>query len=162
MALGLLLGYLALSLLSLVAVVLVVVSLPPRHFVDDPEVDPRAWFRRAIAAAARNALGLLLVAMGLVLSVPGVPGQGILTLLVGTLLLDFPGRRRLTRWLVTRHGVLATMNRLRGWLRRPPLILYRPAGEGPDGSAPWSERADGDSVTSCATGRRSQTSQGKG
>jgi hypothetical protein len=161
-ALGLLLGYLALWLLSLVAAVLVVVSLPPRHFVDDPAADPRAWFRRTIAAAARNALGLLLVVMGLVLSVPGVPGQGMLTLFVGTLLLDFPGRRQLTRWLVTRRGILDTMNRLRGWFRRPPLILNPPAGEDPAGLPPWSERADQDSVTSCATRRPPPTPRGEG
>ncbi len=42
------------------------------------------------------------------------PGQGLLTLLIGLLLLNFPGKYRLERWLVRRPGVLRTLN----WVRR--------------------------------------------
>ena len=42
------------------------------------------------------------------------PGQGLLTLLVGLLLMNFPGKYRLERWLVGRRGVLTALN----WLRR--------------------------------------------
>jgi GH15 family glucan-1,4-alpha-glucosidase len=136
----LLVGYVALSLVSVAAVAVVVVTLPPRHFIDDPDVRATAWVRRALAAAGRNSLGLVLVIVGLVLSVPGVPGQGLLTILAGTILLDFPGRRRLTRWLAARRGVLAAMNRLRARFGRPPLLLDRPAGEvGPRSRSDWTE-----------------------
>jgi len=42
------------------------------------------------------------------------PGQGLLTLLVGLLLMNFPGKYQLERWLVGRPGVLGALN----WLRR--------------------------------------------
>jgi hypothetical protein len=56
-----------------------------------------------------------------VLSIPGIPGQGVLTMLVGVLLLDFPQRQRLERALLGRPGVLPALNRLRARFGRPPL-----------------------------------------
>jgi hypothetical protein len=44
-------------------------------------------------------------------------------MLVGLMLVDFPGKRRFERKLVARPGVLEAMNRVRAWLRRPPLVL---------------------------------------
>jgi hypothetical protein len=46
----------------------------------------------AAKVIGKNALGVLLVAIGVVLSIPGVPGQGLLTILLGVMLLDFPGK----------------------------------------------------------------------
>jgi hypothetical protein len=43
-----------------------------------------------------------------------VPGQGLLTIAVGLILLDFPGKFRLERWLATRRSVWRSLN----WLRR--------------------------------------------
>jgi hypothetical protein len=41
------------------------------------------------------------------------PGQGILTLLIGLMLMNFPGKYHVERWLVMRPGVMRGMN----WLR---------------------------------------------
>jgi hypothetical protein len=60
----------------------------------------------------KNLLGLLLVVLGLIMLV--TPGQGIVTLLIGLLLMNFPGKYHLERWLVLRPGVLKGLN----WLRR--------------------------------------------
>jgi hypothetical protein len=54
----------------------------------------------------------VLVLLGLVMLV--TPGQGILTLLSGLLLMNFPGKYRLEQWLVLRPGILRALN----WLRR--------------------------------------------
>ena len=63
------------------------------------------------------------MALGIVLSLPGVPGQGILTILLGIMLLDFPGRRKLEHKLVSRPQVLKTINKLRHRFGKPPLVL---------------------------------------
>src|SRR5438876_12360231 len=42
----------------------------------------------------KNVLGGILVILGIIMSLPGVPGQGILTILIGLMFLDFPGRRK--------------------------------------------------------------------
>lgn len=74
----------------------------------------------------RNALGFLLVLAGLAMLV--LPGQGILTLLIGLSLTDFPGKYRLERWLVMRPGVLKAINWIRVRAGGDPLIQ-------PDGRA---------------------------
>ena len=62
-------------------------------------------------------------------SLPGVPGQGLLTIFMGVMLIDFPGKHRFERWLVSRRVILAAANRLRAKAGRPPLEVEvkRPA-----------------------------------
>src|SRR4051812_44442876 len=67
----------------------------------------------------RNLLGIVLVLLGLAML--RLPGQGLLTLLVGVLLVDFPGKHRLVVRLLSRPKVLALVNRLRGHRGSPPL-----------------------------------------
>jgi hypothetical protein len=57
------------------------------------------------------------------LSLPGVPGQGILTILLGIMLLDFPGKRRFEYWLVSRPKIFAAINKLRHRFSKPALVL---------------------------------------
>jgi hypothetical protein len=71
----------------------------------------------------KNIAGVLLVALGVVLSLPGVPGQGLLTVLLGIMLLDFPGRHRLEQKLLSKPSIVNTINRLRGRFEKPPLEL---------------------------------------
>lgn len=68
----------------------------------------------------RNLLGVVLVLLGLAMLV--LPGQGLLTLLVGLLLVDFPGKLRLVRSLLSKPKVLAVVNKLRGHRGAPPLL----------------------------------------
>ncbi len=106
----------AATALSTGACLLVVARLPADYFVNRRRpVSP--WVQKI----ARNLLGVLLVAVGLVLSIPGVPGQGLLTIFAGLLLIDFPGKFRFERGLVSRPRVLSLLNRLRVRVGRPPL-----------------------------------------
>ena len=50
-----------------------------------------------------------------------LPGQGVLTILIGLTLLDFPGKRRFVRRLLMRPRVFRVINRLRRRFGRPPL-----------------------------------------
>jgi hypothetical protein len=52
-----------------------------------------------------------------------LPGQGLLTLLMGFLLVDFPGKYRLERWLFARPIVRRPINWLRHRAGRVPLQL---------------------------------------
>jgi hypothetical protein len=67
----------------------------------------------------KNALGIVLVVAGLVMLI--VPGQGLLTIAVGLMLIDFPGKYRLERWLATRRPVWRSINWLRKRAGRAPL-----------------------------------------
>lgn len=81
----------------------VLLGLPETYLVS--EAPTGAFWHRI----ARNLVGVLLVAVGLVLALPGVPGQGLLTIAAGLLLADFPGKRR----LLGQRRVLRAVNRVR-------------------------------------------------
>lgn len=67
----------------------------------------------------KNALAVLLVLAGIAMLV--LPGQGLLTLLIGISLGDFPGKYRLERAIVRRDGVYRAINWLRARGGHPPL-----------------------------------------
>ena len=111
---------------SLAVVSWVLVKLPATYF--HPSHDRDFWTEKHRALRwggilAKNLFGLFLVALGVVMSLPGVPGQGVLTILLGIMLLDLPGKRRLEYRIVSRPRVLRAINGLRARFGRPPLVL---------------------------------------
>jgi hypothetical protein len=112
--------------ISLAVVSFILIKLPPTYFQSSHSRD--FWLDRHPAirwagVIGKNALGVVLMLLGILMSVPGVPGQGILTILLGIMLVDFPGKRRLEYKLVSRPRVLETINRLRHRFSKPPLVL---------------------------------------
>jgi hypothetical protein len=71
----------------------------------------------------KNLLGIALILIGAVLSLPGIPGPGLLTILAGIVLVDFPGRNRLLCKLLQRPSLLRSINRLRTAFSRVPLVI---------------------------------------
>jgi len=100
-----------------------VVKLPADYFVQQRQ--PRSDSRWSVSHWAqfllRNLLALALIGLGVVLSLPGIPGQGLLTILLGIMLSDFPGKERLERKIVSYPKVLVALNRLRQRFGKPPL-----------------------------------------
>jgi len=116
-------GGLALALLGGVAAGAAVVRIPPDYFSRDEA--PRggaAGPGRRIARIAKNVAGAVLILGGLVLMLPGVPGPGIVVLLLGLALTDLPGKRRLIRRIVRKPAVLKSMNRVRRRFGRTDLV----------------------------------------
>lgn len=112
--------------LSIGATVFVVVRLPEDYFVTADRPLPlagRALPLRIAARVGRNLAGLALIAVGVLLSVPGIPGQGLLTILLGLMLVDLPGKRRIERWLVRRRIVHGAIDRVRLRFKRPPILI---------------------------------------
>lgn len=101
------------------------VWIQPDHFVAKQRglIRVQSRLARTLIAIGRNAAGVSLVLIGILLSLPGVPGQGLLTVLVGLLLLDIPGKRRLELALVRRPAVLGTINQLRRRFAKEPLSV---------------------------------------
>jgi hypothetical protein len=113
-------------LLNLAIVSFILVKIPADHFSNKNPT--KFWagphpFPRAAAIIGKNILGVFLILLGIVLSIPGVPGQGLLTILLGVMLVDFPGRRKLEQKLLSRPGIVKSINRLRGKFGKPPLEL---------------------------------------
>lgn len=68
---------------------------------------------------AKNVLGCLFVVIGLLMLF--LPGQGIMTILIGIMFLDFPGKYQLERRLVSSGPVFRSINWLRHRTGRDPL-----------------------------------------
>lgn len=110
---------------SVVIVGYVLARLPADYFVNPNARLPidRHPVLKVLVVLVRNVCGYLLIALGVVLSLPGVPGQGVLTILMGVMLIDFPGKHRFQRWLVTRRAVLFAVNKLRARAGQPPFAF---------------------------------------
>jgi hypothetical protein len=111
---------------SIAVTILVLIKLPDTYF--KASHGREFWVERHPVLRwggliLKNLLGAFLVLLGVVMSLPGVPGQGVLTILLGVMLLDFPGKRRLELKLVSRPKVLRTINRIRQRFDRTPLQL---------------------------------------
>ena len=70
----------------------------------------------------RNVLGWMFVLAGIAMLV--LPGQGLLSIIAGLVLIDFPGKRRFERRLLASHVVRDAMNWLRRQGRPAALRLY--------------------------------------
>ena len=78
---------------------------------------------RVLALIGKNLLGLVLVVLGVIMSLPGVPGQGFLVILIGLTLADFPGKRRMELWLIRQPALFKAINSLRARFHKPALEL---------------------------------------
>ena len=113
-------------LVSIAVTIFVLVKLPDTYFKSSHGREfwvERHPVLRWTGIVVKNLLGAFLVLLGVLMSLPGVPGQGVLTILLGVMLLDFPGKRSLELRLVSRPKVLRTINRIRQRFDRPPLLL---------------------------------------
>src|SRR3954447_12150852 len=112
--------------ISIAVVTIVLVKLPANYFHSSHAREflvERHPVLRAVGIFAKNLLGLVLVFAGIIMSLPGVPGQGVLTILLGIMLLDFPGKRALETRIVSRPRVYTAVNNLRARFGKLPLML---------------------------------------
>jgi len=115
---------LVLAIGSIALVAYVVIHWPADHFKAHlPGAGAPVEPTHPVARAAKNVGGFLLILLGLVMALPGIPGQGILTMIVGLTMLDFPGKRGLERRLIGRPHILHALNRLRARFGRAPLEM---------------------------------------
>ncbi|EKD39334.1 MAG: hypothetical protein ACD_75C00439G0012 [uncultured bacterium] len=109
--------------LSLLLIPYFVGLLAPDCFL---KLSTAARIRPALTAGSlcfliiRNVLGLFLLAAGI--SMLFLPGQGLLTILLGILLLSLPGKHRLVSRLLRSPGVRHSLDWLRKMRRKPPFI----------------------------------------
>jgi len=122
---GLLL-FLATSAIGMLVSALIVLRLPADYFsrsVSGPLRNEQHPILRWTIRIVKNVVGVVIAVVGIVLTLPGVPGPGILTILLGLMLMDFPGKRRFERWLISRPGVFAAANHLRQRYGKPAFTL---------------------------------------
>ncbi len=122
---GLSLGAFVVSILVLP---FIIIRLPADFFVRLPR--PRTTLSpiRLCLKVLKNGLGALFFIVGFIMLF--IPGQGILTMLFGISLMDFPGKRRLQTKLVRVPRVYRSLNWLRVKAERAPFQLPKKSDSG--------------------------------
>jgi len=130
LTLGKVLIFVGLFLLSLAfsfgSIAVVMVKIPANYFsphYNESFLPNSSVAVRWGAVIAKNVFGVFLILLGLALSLPGVPGQGALTILLGIIMLDIPGKRPLEARIIKRPTVLAAVNKLRKRWGKPELVI---------------------------------------
>ena len=122
-------------LLGISSVVILVISalsigyfikkIPHDYFLNDkrgiPDYknnNPVFWI---ITLALKNIIGYCLIMGGILMLV--LPGQGLLTILVGLMLSDYPGKFKLEKRIIKTNLILKTINWYRNKSNIPPIIF---------------------------------------
>lgn len=93
-------------------------SHPHRHYMSASSRHPLI---RLIIMGIKNLLGIVFIVAGLLMLF--LPGQGFLMLLVGLVVMNYPGKFALERWMIQRPYVLPAVNWLRMKYDHPPLFI---------------------------------------
>jgi len=113
-----------LFIVTLLAIPPLVARIPADYFVrrQRPRVLKSSRYPVAgyLMLIGKNLLGYVFILFGMAMLV--LPGQGLITMMIGIILLDFPGKFRMERRIVSIPSVLKTLNWLRHRSGRPPLI----------------------------------------
>jgi len=121
-----------LSVISLVTFVVSLMALPwlvsliPADYFQHQERQPAPLKKghpviRFLMLCGKNLLGLALLCGGILMLF--LPGQGLLTIAVGLLLMDYPGKFSLERRIVGHPSILKGLNWLRSKRQQPPIEL---------------------------------------
>jgi hypothetical protein len=100
---------------TLAAIPWFVRRLPADYFVRPP---PKHTLPVIIA---RNLLGVALIAAGIAMLI--LPGQGVLTILIGLSIVDLPIKHRIVQWCLEKRTIQEGLQHLRSKVGKPPLIL---------------------------------------
>lgn len=105
---------------SLLATPWVLARLPANYFTKPPVIEPQT-VRRLCIATLKTLLGIIMALAGIAMMF--TPGPGLVCLVLGLALCEFPGKHRLLQQLVRRPAVFSTLNWLRKKAGKPPFVL---------------------------------------
>jgi hypothetical protein len=109
---------------SLVLIPWLIARIPPDYFQPEKRLPIRSQSRypglNHLLTVLKNVLGILFILAGL--GMLFLPGQGILTLLVGLMMTNFPGKYKLEKKIIGRRSVLRAINWIRIKYKKPPLM----------------------------------------
>jgi len=122
-----LLAWLSATLLvvSLAIIPWIIIKIPENYFHERYRVrvskNSSHPFFAQLLTGLKNLAGLIFVILGVLMLI--LPGQGILTILMGLFLMNFPGKYRIERKIVSQPRVLKSLNWIRAKAKKPPLVI---------------------------------------
>lgn len=109
---------------TLIAIPIILMRLPADYFdvrISRPWMENHNPVLRVIGHVVRNVVGAIFLFAGFLMLF--LPGQGVLTMLIGLSLVEFPGKRRVEAKIVGQSTVLSTINAMRAKFDKPPFII---------------------------------------
>ena len=118
-----LLAAITVFIVTLAAIPVVITLLPCDYFLQTKRAvsKQQVSFMRLLLTFVKNIFGVLLIVAGIVMLV--LPGQGLLTILLGLMLTDFPGKYALEKKLVQVNSVFRSINWIRRKAGKEPMLL---------------------------------------
>lgn len=114
-----------LFVVTILTIPLLVVSIPSNYFLHENSgsfgFGARHPFVRLVFLILKNIAGIVCVMAGFVMLF--IPGQGLLTMFIGVVLLNFPGKRRLELRLVRHPQIRRGVDWIRRRAGKDPLQL---------------------------------------
>ena len=108
---------------SLVTIPWILTKIPPDYFSCENRrkhlLDNYPPVIRSILLLIKNILGVVFIISGIMMLF--LPGQGVITIVLGILLTDFPYKYKIERWIISRPAILKYINRLRVKSKQRPL-----------------------------------------
>ena len=102
--------------ISLALLPYLVARLPVDYFCHQPKSQHPITSQQILLRILRNLLGLILLVAGLLMLL--LPGQGLLTLVLALLLLDYPQKKKIEQSLLQQNAIFNVLN----WLRRKAKV----------------------------------------
>ena len=109
---------------TLIAIPAILIRLPADYFQNHHH---KPWFAnhhpfvRSLGLLVKNILGLIFLLAGIAMLV--LPGQGLLTMLLGIVFIDFPVKHALEQKLIRHPQILKAINSLRKKADKPPFTF---------------------------------------
>ncbi|UCH91299.1 MAG: hypothetical protein JSU60_00850 [Nitrospirota bacterium] len=109
---------------TLIAIPAILIRLPPDYFKNHHH---KPWFAnhhpviRTLGLMIKNIVGIIFLLAGIAMLF--LPGQGLLTMLLGILFIDFPGKHRLEQKLIQHPQILKAINAFREKSGKPPFTF---------------------------------------
>jgi len=109
---------------TLLLIFLVIWWLPADYFISNSshlsslEQNPAL---SKILFLVRNIIGVILIILGIIMLV--LPGQGVLTIVIGLILVDFPKKKEFINKLIASKSVQKSLNYLRKKMNKEPFIF---------------------------------------
>ena len=114
-----------LLVISVAIIPWIVIKIPENYFHEHYRVRVSQNSAHPVLAqlltGLKNILGLILIVLGLLMLV--LPGQGILTILIGLFLMNFPGKYKVERKIVSLPHILKSLNWIRAKANQPPQVI---------------------------------------
>lgn len=115
-------------LISILGISWFIAQIPEDYFLRSKR-QPSKWreqkpILRFVVMFGKNLIGVSLIIGGLLMLV--LPGQGLLTIVTGSLLVNYPGKYKLEQKLSSMPSIFRALNWIRLKAKKPPLQRKAP------------------------------------